>query len=269
MFFCPQRDHCCFRLLINSLQCLQGFPAAWISPWTCAPAEVLCLGILGSLQSELPDFTLCQDIFLTFEQYRKYGWASAYMWKAESPFLLFLLRLSLAGNTGSLGATPDSQSSRVCTLSLIWMHVGWLLLPPSLLWRDPPEVARFKPGLELFTSVVRTGETGIVEVMASSGQSSLCVSFSLPQFSEESNKNLPRLVLPSLSGLSCISQFATAVPNSWQFSKLRWFFSFAEQGNTSPSDIFTASTSEQELMPCLCLCRPELLSHHHWLNIQW
>lgn len=274
MFFCPQRDHCCFVLLINSqlsavpagFSCRLDLPVNPCSSWGALPGH----SWLTPEPAARSYSCYCAKTFSSHFGNTGNMAEPLHMWRAESSLLLlFLLRLGLAGSTGSLRATPDSQSSTLCTLPLLWLCLGSLLQPLSLLrtqsWLGPPSSST-----QTWLGALHiTGQDGRNLNNGWSGWSPLCGSFSLPKFSGKTNKNLPRLVLPSLSGLSCISQCATEVQNSWKFSKLRWFFSFADQGNISPSDIFTASTLEQELMPCPCLCRAELSSHHHWPNTQW
>lgn len=166
---------------------------------------------------EISLLLLCQGVFPTFWQYRKHCWASEYVEGRESFAAIFSVE-SLAGSTGSPRVTPDPQSSRVCTLFPLWLQCGDFCCHPACSdvtqsWLGPSGSST-QTQLGAFLSLLTMGETGIVEVMASSGQSSLCGSFSLPRLSGESNKNLPRLMLLSLCGLSCISQFATAVPNT-------------------------------------------------------
>lgn len=224
-----------------------GFSLRLDLPWTCVPAEELCLGILGSLQSKLPDFTLAivPRCFPTFWQYRKYGWVSAYVEGRESLATIASAE-ALAGSSGSLRVTPDSQGSSVHPFSsLAACVVTPAATQPALMGPNRglhPQVAALKPGLEVSTSLLSMGETGIVEVMASSGQSSLCGSFSLSQSNDEPNKTFPGWC----SHPCLVWALSPSLPQphqtpSWKFSRLRWFFSF-DWGNSSPSDTFTAST---------------------------
>lgn len=123
-----------------------------------------------------------------------------------------------------LPAQPAFMSYRPCKaakcapfLFSIWCGMSSAATHSALTGPNPglePQAVAFKPGLPPSTWLVRIGETATAKVMASSGQSPLHGSFSPRWLSHKSNQSLPRLVFPSLSGLSCISQSATTVPNT-------------------------------------------------------
>lgn len=105
-----------------------------------------------------------------------------HMWRAESPLLLLFLSVWEHREPQSHTRLTEQQSVHLfsslaaCGASSAATRPAWMGPNPGL----DPQVAAFKPGLELSTSLVRMGETGIGEVMASSGQGPLCTLLPAP-----------------------------------------------------------------------------------------
>lgn len=257
----------------NHFSALCHIYRAQISPWLSvyAPREVLCLCILGSLQMASVQAARSHSHHSSAKTFPSQCSNVARIW----------LSLCICGGQRVLSHCcfcwesiwlPALESYRPCKAAKCVFSSSFVCgmtsaaIQSTVMRAGPgldPRVGAFKPGQvpPEITGQDRRKWNGKSDYQqrAKPPPRLLLTPISV---SHKPNKNLPRLVLPSLSSLSRGSQQYQTF--SWEFSKLNWFFLFVKWGSISPSDTCTANAPKQEMLPCLWLFRAELLSHHHW-----